>query len=98
LRPGLKIVVGRRDAENIQLRSLAGAGTLFMPVGFPGPSVLAIGNANEDEEHLIGSIIRRYSKPATRGNYIGIRAPSGAERVLKVESVASHDWISEHLL
>lgn len=98
LRPGLKIVVGRREAENATLRYLARAGTLFIPVEFPGPTALAIGKANEDEEYLIGSIIRRYAKPTTRGDCISIRSPAGAERILKVKSLASDDLISEYMI
>lgn len=98
LRPGLKIVVGRREEENVRLEELAGAGTLFYPVNFPGPVVLAQGRPDPAEEHRIGSIIRRYSREADRGDLIGIRNNSAEERRLRVAEVAQDDWISEHMI
>jgi tRNA-specific 2-thiouridylase len=98
LRPGLKIVVGRREAENDRLEELADAGTLFYPVDFPGPVVLAQGRPEPAEEQRIGSIIRRYSREADRGDWIGIRNNSAEERRIRVAEVAQDEWISDHMI
>ncbi|MFC1834310.1 hypothetical protein ACFL2Q_06195 [Thermodesulfobacteriota bacterium] len=98
IRPGLKIVVGRKEAENKIIQGLAQVGILLSPAGFPGPVVLAQGSPDSEEEALIGSIIRRYSKEATRGEQIRIVGPSSQERQVSVTSVADDEWISEHMI
>jgi hypothetical protein len=98
LRPGLKIVVGRRHAENERLTKLGQSGTLFFPLDFPGPTILAQGEPDAEEERLIGSIIRRYAGHSTRGEWIGIRNHVSGERRIRVAETAGDDWISEHLL
>jgi hypothetical protein len=90
--------VGRREAENDRLEELADAGTLFYPVDFPGPVVLAQGRPEPAEERRIGSIIRRYSREADRGDWIGIRNNSAEERRIRVAEVAQDEWISDHMI
>ncbi len=98
LRPGLKIVVCRNDKENKRLERLAPSGVMFYPIGFPGPLVWTAGLAEPDEEIRIGSILRRYSREASRGNLIGIRARNGSERRIIVTHVATDDWIEDHMI
>lgn len=95
---GLKIVVGRNHAENETLETLAASGTLFQPGDFPGPSVLAQGRFTPDEERVIGSIIRRYSKESTRGGVIEIREPGRELRRIEVAEVADEDWIADRMI
>jgi hypothetical protein len=60
---GVKIVIGRDNAENDVLISLAPHGYhLFMPQGFPGPVALLNGNPTQDLKQTIGRLIITYSK------------------------------------
>jgi hypothetical protein len=97
-RPGLKVIVGRREAENERLYDLAGSGVLFVPADFPGPAVLAQGRPDEEEERLIGTIIRRYARESARGNWIRVVAPSGQERRLEVSGTADDQWIQSRMI
>jgi tRNA U34 2-thiouridine synthase MnmA/TrmU len=59
--PGLKIIVGRNQAENEQLRRLAGPGdAVFRPQDFRGPTVLAQGILCVSLERTIGQVVARY--------------------------------------
>lgn len=98
LRPGLKIVVSRNEEENSRIEKLATAGTLFFPLDFPGPCVLASGKPEPGEEVVIGSILRRYSKEATRGDRIGVRGSDAVERTIVVTSTATNEWIADHMV
>jgi hypothetical protein len=98
IRPGLRIVVGRNHDENLRLEQLAAAGILLYPIGFPGPTALVQGRPDPEEEQLIGGIIRRYAKPATRGESIGIRDAASDERIITVRHVAPDSWIAEHII
>lgn len=98
VRPGLKLVVGRNKDENERIRRLSTVGFLFFPTDFPGPITLALGQPSHEEEHLIGGIIRRYSKEATRGEHIGIRDSSGEVREIAVSEVAQPEWILDHMV
>jgi len=64
LRPGLKVVVGRTQVENEQIRLSAKEGSIiFSPVDFRGPEALTSGDApSAAEEEEIGKIITRYSQ------------------------------------
>jgi hypothetical protein len=98
LRPGLKVVVGRKHAENERLEEIAKSGLLFFPIGFPGPAALALGNPDAEEEKIIGSIILRYAKKASGGQLIGIRGPSIEERAVRVDGPADEDWIADLII
>jgi tRNA-specific 2-thiouridylase len=62
--PRAKIIVARDQKENELLESKwrPAGGTLFYPIGFGGPSVLALGTVEEEEKRLIGEVILRYGK------------------------------------
>lgn len=63
LEAGVKIVLGRDNAENNLLVSLAPHGYhLFTPVDFPGPVALLNGKPTQDIKQTIGRLIITYSK------------------------------------
>lgn len=98
VRPGLKLVVGRNEEENNRLNNLEKAGVMFAPLDFPGPQVLAIGWPGLDEAVLIGSVIRRYAKESSRGEWITMRDPKAGELRIQVDDVAPEDWIAAKML
>jgi hypothetical protein len=98
VRPGLKLVIGRRDAENQLLWDAAAEGVLFFPIGFPGPVVLAMGRPTPEEELLIGGVILRYAKESVRGKWIGVKAPGAPERRVEVAGATPDEWISDHMI
>lgn len=98
LRPGLKLMVGRRHEENERLEEFGELGVLFSPLDFPGPVVLAIGKPNPEEEILIGGIIRRYARESARGELIGVRGPDSGARRIRVREVAEETWIAAHMV
>jgi hypothetical protein len=62
---GTKVVVGRREAENAQLRQLfqredARQGLLLEPENFLGPTALIVGTAADATVDFAGSLILRY--------------------------------------
>jgi len=57
-----KVIVGRNKRENEILESLAKEGELILKtVSLPGPTVLVVGEAKEEEIKLAASICARYS-------------------------------------
>lgn len=98
IRSGLKTIVGRKQAENEYISDRSSGRFLFFPRDFPGPVALAQGRPSQDERMLIGSIIRRYAKPAVRREQIVMRDPECGDSILRVQDVASEDWIAAHLI
>jgi len=98
IRPGLKIVVARNEAENQQLEALLAAGIIFAPAGFPGPSILVSGCPDSSEESLIAGILLRYTKECRRGNSVTITESGVAERLVKAADVAEDAWIASHMI
>ncbi len=98
LRPGLKIVVSRREEENLRLKEMTAAGTIYFPIDFPGPLVMVHGKAEPQEEILIASVLRRYSKKDARKEWIGIMEPESGERRIQVTDVADDQWIQDHMI
>ena len=81
MRPGLKIIAGRTQVENEQIKFLAPQGSvLFYPIRFRGPVAVASGDTpgTEDEE-AIGSILARYSQD-TCPKYLIARDVVGGEK------------------
>jgi len=65
LTPRLRVILGRSKEENERLQNLAVPGDrLFTPVDFPGPTLLALGEADPGAEGLIGKLIPAYSNEA----------------------------------
>jgi tRNA-uridine 2-sulfurtransferase len=63
LRPDLKVILGRIQEENEQIRHLAKPGqVLFTPENFRGPTALAIGRIDVDGRRTISEIMAAYSQ------------------------------------
>ncbi len=85
LRPGLKIIVGRKQSENDQIENLAGAGSvLFRPADFRGPACLALGSLDPETEPIIGEIMAAYSRDERAAYSISKRIIGGAESRFRV--------------
>jgi hypothetical protein len=98
VRPGLKIVVGRNQADNQRLEELGSGNSLFRPVEFPGPVVLVDGSPNPEEELLIAGVVGRYARESTRGEWVEARDPAGETHRIRLQQLTDNDWIQEHLL
>jgi tRNA-specific 2-thiouridylase len=98
IRPDLKIVVGRNEAENQRIERLAEAGLLFSPVDFPGPLVLAVGHVDPGDEALVGGVLRRYTKESSCGELISVQSGKAGARRIQVVDRAREDWISDHIV
>lgn len=60
---GLRVILGRSQAENERLMALATPGdTVFTPENFRGPTLLAAGELDAASERLIGEMIPAYSQ------------------------------------
>jgi hypothetical protein len=60
---GVKLVVGRREAENARIEALARQGDLLLhAVGFPGPTSLLRGEASAGDVALAAAVTARYGK------------------------------------
>ncbi len=63
LRPGLKIVIGRNEAENGYLQALLRETAWWFTIpDVPGAEVFALGDPTDEESRLIAAITARYSK------------------------------------
>ncbi len=97
IRPGLKIVIGRDRTDNRIIEETGGWDMLFSPHDFPGPVIAVQGRPDAEEEALIGSILRRYSAPSRRGEWIDIRDSAGM-RGIRATATADEDWVAERLI
>ncbi len=69
---GLKFIVGRNEAENIELEKYgAGADLLLLP-DFKGPVVFARGAVDDDDVRLMAAAAGRYGRPAGEGDRIAL--------------------------
>ena len=87
LRPGLKIIAGRTQAENEQINFLTQEGSiLYYPMKFRGPIAVASGDepGMEDEE-AIGKIIARYSQDTCPEYLIGRDVIGGGKSMFSVQ-------------
>ena len=98
IRPGLKVVVARNEHENCLLETVGLNGTMLSPTGFPGPVAVAIGDPTLEDKVVIGSIIRRYSKEALRGEWITVDEPSRGESRFCTTEVALDEWLVQHMV
>lgn len=59
---GVKIVVGKNEADNVKLKNLLQPGnTLIEPVDFPGPVAIIDGDAKNGVRAFTGSLILKYA-------------------------------------
>ncbi len=98
IRSGLKLVVARNEGEGRLLESIGLPGPKFSPVDFPGPLAVAGGDPDPEERLLIASIIRRYAKESTRGEWIEVDDPSTGTDRISTKDVATDEWIAEHMV
>ncbi|MBI5250219.1 MAG: hypothetical protein HY912_12055 [Desulfomonile tiedjei] len=98
IRPGLKVIVGRRESENDRLESLSSGKVLFSPSDFPGPVILVVGKPDSEELELIGGLIRRYSKQTYREGKISVHDPETGTQIVQATGVPSDDWLTQHLI
>ena len=59
---GCKVILGRNEAENEQIVTLAAGACLYMPENFRGPTAFVQGAVGAAYEETIGAIIARYSQ------------------------------------
>lgn len=65
---GVKIIVGKNEADNIKLKALVQPGdTLIEPADFPGPVAIAEGRAENGSLQFAGSLILRYALEKATG-------------------------------
>ncbi len=65
---GVKIVVGKNEADNTKLKALVQPGdTLIEPADFPGPVAIAEGGAENGSLQFAGSLILRYALEKATG-------------------------------
>jgi hypothetical protein len=92
LSPSVKIVVGRREAENAYIERAWRGGWLAVPLDGPGPTVLVQGQPNEEDLHVTASFVARYcdakSSPAVK---VAVRRGE-AERIFEA-AAAPEDLI-----
>ncbi|MGE5844254.1 MAG: hypothetical protein ACM32K_05085 [Syntrophaceae bacterium] len=94
--PDLKIIVGRNQAENEEIKGRAGQGdTVFRPLNFRGPTVLAQGVINSKLEQTIGQIVARYCQDEPASYRIGKRVRTIEETEFNVESRYSQERLEE---
>lgn len=60
----LKIIIGRNQKENEELKKLwkAAQGSFFVPSNFDGPVAVTFGEPTDEARQLVGEIIARYGK------------------------------------
>lgn len=98
IRPGLKIVVGRDEKENLRMDANDSVAVKFEPDDFPGPMVAACEKPSQEEERLIGGVLLRYTKPAYRGNRIIVIDRQNGSRYIDDLPVVDDHWIEEHII
>lgn len=77
LSPGLKIIVGRNERENIELEKYAGmADAMFVPE-FKGPSIFAKGALNDGDCETICAVAGRYGNYEKGGAVLNARFKNG---------------------
>ena len=96
VQPSLKVILGRNEAENARIGSLAKPGyTLFTPENFKGPAALATGIPDEVADLLIGGMIARYSKDSPTGYAIRREIIGNESSTLNVPGKVSQEIIKK---
>lgn len=94
--PGLKIIVGRNQVENEQIKRLAGPGdAVFRPLDFRGPTALAQGILSAALEQTIGRIMARYYQDERESFTLRKRVRSFEETEFTVDSRFSLERLEE---
>ena len=88
----LKIIVSKDETDTRNLEKYEQNSDYFFKPDFSGPSVYVKGHMNEDDIHIINSIICRYGKPSTEGNIINIfRNKNLYKKITTVEPISDSD-------
>jgi hypothetical protein len=91
---GVKVVVGKDEADNQRLRSLVQKGdTLLEPVDFAGPSAIVVGKSENGATEFAAALITRYaSDKAGKGAMLTVTRDG------EVEEIAAPEAPDEELL
>jgi len=84
LSPGLKLVAGRREAENLYLERAWSGEWLGASLDAPGATLLIIGEPSEEEMRIAASIAARYSDAKGLPTVRVAFRKGGGERVFEV--------------
>jgi len=87
LSPGLKLVVGREEAENRFLQHFFPEAGQLEAVDIPGPVAVWQGEAGEDEQLLMARMVARYGKGKNQDRVTVRLRRGGEEREVEVEPV-----------
>jgi tRNA-specific 2-thiouridylase len=90
--PSVKIVVGRREVENLYLERKWRSEWLAFPLDTPGPTVLVQGDPTEDELRLAASFAARYGD-AKSSPMVRIAVRRGEEERIFETAPAAEDLI-----
>ncbi len=88
-RPNFKLIVGREEGENNFLEGYRKQFVHLRTLSHPGPLVLLVGEADEEDLQLAAAITARYSKGRTApAVQVEVTALDGQVRVMEVEPMA----------
>ncbi len=94
---GLKVVVGRHEAENNLLESYVSGRTRIEPTEVPGPVVITDESADPDQELVAARICARYCKAGREGGEVEMRLDrDGASKLISVKAFKPEeivDWL-----
>jgi tRNA U34 2-thiouridine synthase MnmA/TrmU len=89
---GVKIIVGRDEAENAKLKSFAGSGDILVePANFAGPVALITGDTGNGARTFAASLVVRYSSGKADGSAMLTVTLNGASEVLPAPEPASDE-------
>lgn len=93
LSPGVKLVAGRREAENVYLEKEWSREWLAFPLDAPGATVLVQGEATAEELEIAAAVAARYSDAKTQVKVRIALRRAGEERIF--EAAPASDEIIE---
>lgn len=81
LSPETRVVVGRREAENLYLERAWAGEWLARPVVVPGPTALVLGNPSDADLRLVAAFVARYGDAREKGA-TAVRVARGSAELL----------------
>ncbi|MBI5810737.1 MAG: 7-cyano-7-deazaguanine synthase [Deltaproteobacteria bacterium] len=82
---GVKVIVGRDEAENIKLKNMMREADSFIePLDFPGPAALVTGDPENGIRSFAGGLILRYAASKARGRGLLKATRNGASEEFEV--------------
>ncbi|OGP64573.1 MAG: hypothetical protein A3K22_05690 [Deltaproteobacteria bacterium RBG_16_42_7] len=95
----IKIVIGRDEADNKQMRNLAQTGdTLIEPSDFVGPTGLICGISRNGTNTLAGSMILRYAREKAAGKKLLKLSMNGETSIFEADSPADDEILKGMLI